>query len=298
MLRGRTATVAAAFAIAAAAVGTAGCGGGSTSSALSLDPVAAAATKTQNAGAARVRLALALSGPNGKSFRVRGTGAIDGTSTEMSFKLGSMLGLMGLHHGGPEGLLARLSHASIKEVALEQNGDYGVYLRLGSLLSSQLPGGQQWIKLDLTTLGKSAGVDLGKLMSASQFQPTDLLSMLKAVGAQVQKVGPATIAGVATTQYRVKIDLAKVLQAKGLTTPLLSRMATKLKAVTENVWVGKDGLVRRVQLAYGSPQAAAHLGMTMDLFDYGARVDIAAPPSSQVFDATQFALQGLGSTLH
>jgi hypothetical protein len=36
--------------------------------------------------------------------------------------------------------------------------------------------------------------------------------------------------------------------------------------------------------------------MAMDLYDYGAQVDIAAPPSSEVFDATQFAQQGLGST--
>jgi hypothetical protein len=35
--------------------------------------------------------------------------------------------------------------------------------------------------------------------------------------------------------------------------------------------------------------------MTMDLYDYGAHVSIAAPPSDQVFDATSFAQQGLGS---
>jgi hypothetical protein len=37
------------------------------------------------------------------------------------------------------------------------------------------------------------------------------------------------------------------------------------------------------------------MAMTMDLFDYGANLSIAAPPSSQVFDATSFAQQGLGS---
>jgi hypothetical protein len=38
--------------------------------------------------------------------------------------------------------------------------------------------------------------------------------------------------------------------------------------------------------------------MTMDLYDYGAHVTIAAPPSSAVFDATQFAQSGLGNSLH
>jgi hypothetical protein len=36
----------------------------------------------------------------------------------------------------------------------------------------------------------------------------------------------------------------------------------------------------------------------MDLYDYGAHVDIAAPSSSQVFDATMLAQQGLSSVTH
>jgi hypothetical protein len=286
MLRGRRAGVAAALAIAAVAAVTAGCGGGSTSSsALRLDPVAAAATKTQNAGAARVRLSMAVTGV-GQRLGMHGAGTIDGTSAEMSFKLGSMAGRLG----------SQLAHVNIKEIALEQDGDYVIYMKLG-FLSSQLPGGKQWIKLDLTKLGKSAGLDLGQLMSGSQLQPNDLLGMLKAEGAKVQKRGPATIDGDATTHYRVKIDLAKALQASGLTSPMLKDIAGRMKTATDDVWIGKDGLVRRVRLAYslGTPSGNAHAVMTMDLYDYGAHVSIAAPPSSEVFDATQLAQSGLGS---
>jgi len=287
MLRGRRAAVAGALATAAVAAVTAGCGGGSTSSALSLDPVAAAATKTQDAGAARIRFALAMSGSqlSGKTIRLHGTGAIDGTSAEVSFRLPSMAAQLGPN-------LGKLGNASLKEVALEEHGDYVMYLRLG-LLASRLPGGKQWVKLDLSKLGKSAGLDLGRLMSGSQLQPSDLLSMLKAEGAKVERLGPATIDGAATTQYRVKIDMAKALQSKGLTSPLLSGIAGKMKTVSESVWVGKDGLVRRIRLAYGLGQPGLHLAMRMDLYDYGAHVTIAAPPSSAVFDATQLAQQGL-----
>jgi hypothetical protein len=287
MLRGRTAAVAAAFAIAAAAAVTAGCGDGSGSQALALDPVAAAATKTQDAGAARVRLTVAVSGQR-RTIRLHGAGAIDGTSSEMSFNLGSMAGQL-----GPR--LAKLEHASMKEVALEENGDYVIYLRL-AFFSSQLPGGKQWIELNLSKLGKSAGLDLGKLMSGGQLQPTDLLSMLEAEGAKVHTLGPATIDGVATTHYRVTVDVAKALQTKGLTSPLLGGIASQMKTVSQNVWIGTDGLVRRIALHSSLPLGRApRLAMRMDLFDYGAHVTIAAPPSSQVFDATQFAQQGLGS---
>jgi hypothetical protein len=297
MLRGRAAAVAAGFAVAATAAVTAGCGG-SSSSALQVDPVAAAATKTQSAGAAHVRFGIVMQ-RQGRVVRLHGAGAIDGTSAEMSFKLGSLLGQAGpAAESIPSGIRAKLSHGSMKEIALEENGDYVIYMRLGSL-SSQLPGGMQWIKLDVSKLGKSAGVDLSKLMSGSELQPTDLLSMLKAEGATVHKLGTATIDGVATTQYHVTIDAAKALQSKGLTGPLLNNAAAQMKTVSETVWIDKDGLVRRVALGYTAPQAdAPKMHMTMDISDYGAPVTIAAPPSSQVFDATQFAQSGLGSTLH
>lgn len=294
MLRGRSAAVAAALAIAAVAAVTAGCGGGSTSSALSLDPVAAAATKTQDAGAARIRFAMVISPQLGKTLRMRGSGAIDGTSAQMSFKLGSMLGQMGLPSS--MGSLAQLQHTTIKEIALEQNGDYVIYMQLG-FLSSQLPGGKQWIKLDVSKLGKAAGLDLGKLMSGTQFQPSDLLGMLTSEGAKIQELGAATVDGVATTHYRVTIDLAKALQSKGLTSPLLNGVTAQMKTATSEVWIGKDGLVRRVKISYNVPHGAKamRMAMTMSLYDYGAHLSIAAPPSSQVFDATMFAQQGLGS---
>jgi hypothetical protein len=284
MLRGRSAAVAAALAIAAAAAVTAGCGGGSTSGALSLDPVAAAATKTQQAGAARVRFVISFSSPlmRAKAFRLRGAGVIDGTSAELNFKLGSMSQQAGLGHG------------SVKEVLLKQSGDYVIYLRL-SLLASKIPGHKQWIKLDLSKLGKAAGVDFGNLMSGSELQPTDLLSVLKGEGADVKKLGSATIDGAATTHYRVTIDTAKELKSKGLMSPLFSRFAAKMKTITENVWIGKTGLVRRLAFAYKLPLGdAPQLAMTMDLYDYGAHVSIAAPPSSRVFDITSFAQKGLG----
>jgi len=292
MLRRRRAALAAGLAVAVAAAVTAGCGGGSTSSALSLDPVAAAATKTQDAGAARIRFAMVISAPQlGKTLRMRGTGAIDGTSAELSFKLGSMLGQMGLPSSA--GGLAQLRDASIKEVALEQNGDYVIYMHLG-LLPSQLPGGKQWIKLDVSKLGKAAGLDVGKLLSGTQFQPSDLLGMLTSEGAKVRQLGPATVDGVATTHYRVTIDLAKVLQSKGLTSPLLSGITAQMKTATAEVWIGKDGLVRRIRVSY-DVHGTGRMAMTMSLYDYGAHLSIAAPPSSQVFDATSFAQQGLGS---
>jgi hypothetical protein len=293
MVRGRRAGIAAALAVVAIAAVTAGCGGGTSSSAIALDPVAAAATKTQSAGAAHLHFAIAIRSPQlrGKTVKVSGSGAIDGTSSELTIPLSSLLTRL------PEGVApniptSQLKHATLKEIAVEQNGDYLVYLNLGAL-SSQLSSGKQWIELNLSKLGKSAGFDLSKLMSGSQFQPGDLLSMLKSEGATVHRVGPATIDGTATTHYRVSVDMAKALQQSGLSSnPALAAAATKMKSLSENVWIGKDGLLRQVRVAYGL--AKTHVGLTMNLSDYGAHLPIAAPPSDSVYDATQLA-QGLGS---
>jgi len=289
MRRGRKAGIAAALAVVAVAAVTAGCGGG-TDSAVSLDPVAAAATKTQDAGAAHVHFAMALKTPQSQgTVKLNASGAIDGTSSELSFNLAPLLLEGGMHL--PLNLTDnQILHAKLKEIALEQSGDYVIYMNLGPL-ASQIPGGKQWIELDLSKLGKSSGLDLNKLMSGAQFQPGDLLSMLKAEGATVHKVGPATIDGAATTHYRVSVNVAKALKQKGLASPALAAAAAKIKNASENVWVGKDGLLRRVQVAYGA--AKTHVAMTMNLSDYGAHVTIAAPPSDSVYDATPLA-QGLG----
>jgi hypothetical protein len=301
MVRGRRAGIVALLVIAAAAVVTAGCGGGSTSSALPLDPVAAAATKSQHAGAARVNLAMTLTSPQlpGKTLHLHATGAIDGSSGELSFNLGSLIRGIGLPSAEmPSATMSQLAHASVKEISLEEDGHYVVYVRLG-FLASQLPGGKQWLKIDLSTLGKSAGIDLGQLMSGSQFQPTDLLGMLRAEGAKIQKVGSAQIGGTATTHYRVTVDVAKALESKRLTSPLLGGLAARMPTIPENVWIDKDGLVRRIEFSYGFAKDGqrANMSMTMNLFDYGAQISIAAPPSSQVFDATQLAQSGIGQSL-
>lgn len=267
MRRGRWFAAAAVAAVAAAVV-SAGCGG---ASALALDPVAAAATKTQQAGAAHIRLALAFRGPR-RNVTVTGLGSIDGASSELT-----------------------LGSGSVREISLEQHGDYLVFLR-APFFAARLPGGKHWIELNLSKLGRAAG--LANLMSGSQVSPGDLLSMLKAEGSKIQKLGSATIDGVATTHYRLTVDLAKAMQAKGLTSPMLAGIAAKLSTIPVDVWIGNDGLLRRIQIALGSSRTRRHLGLRMDLYDYGAHVTIAAPPSTDVFDVTQFAQQRLGTMFH
>jgi hypothetical protein len=211
--------------------------------------------------------------------------------------MGSLIRHMGIPpEAMPNATTTQLMHGSIKEIFLRQNGDFVVYLRVGAL-SSYL-GGKQWIALNLSKLGNAAG--LGQLLSGSQVSPGDLLSMLQAEGTKVRNLGAAKIEGVAATHYRVTVEVAKAMQAKGLASPLLRQAAAKMRAVPADVWISKGGLVRRIRFSFGLARRSAplHLGMTMDIYDYGAHITIAAPPSSDVFDVTQLAQQGISGFSH
>jgi hypothetical protein len=284
MLRGRRAGGAAVCALVATATLVAGCGGGG--HAVALDPVAAAATKTQDAGAARIRYTLGFTVPQlGRTIRINGNGVIDGTSGIANFDLGSAFQGSGLPAG-----------SSVTEIYLKQGADYVIYMQLGAL-AAQIPGGKQWMKLDLSKLGKSAGLDMNQVMSGSQLQPADILSMLKTEGATIRTIGTETLAGAPTTHYRVTIDMAKALAAKGLSSPMLAGLAAQMPTIPEDVWIGSDGLVRRVSLSYAFNEhgKSLRIAMSMDIYDYGVDLTIAAPPSDEVYDATQLAQQGLGT---
>jgi hypothetical protein len=281
MGRGRIGLVAAIAALAAAALVTAGCGGG----ALALDPVAAAATKTQDAGAAKARFSMNMQ-IKGHSIALRGDGIVDGTSADLTFDFGSLFSKLGAHSGAMGGATkSQLAHAQMEEILLKQGSDFIMYIRFPSFMAAQIPGGKQWMELNFSKLGTLHGINFNQLMSGSSMNPSDMLGMLRTEGATITKVGPETIDGVATTHYSAKIDLAKVLQSKGLTSPMLSQFAKNMGTLPEDVWIGsKDGLVRRLGLAFST--AGVSMRMRIDFSDYGMSATITAPPSSDVFDMT------------
>lgn len=291
MDRGRIGLIAAIAALAAAVLVTAGCGGGG---ALSIDPVAAAATKTQNAGAARVRFTMRMNGM-GHSFAFTGKGVMDGTSADMTFDLGSIFRQAGLPASGMgSAQKAKLAHASMREIMVKQNGDFLIYLRFPHFMAEHMPGGKQWVEMDLTKLEARHGVNMSQLMSGSGMNPGDLLGTLESEGAKVTTVGPETIDGAPTTHYSVKIDTAKMLRSKKVTSPYLNGLAKKMPTLPEDVWVGKDGLVRRVALTMKISIFA--MRMTMDMSDYGTHATIAAPPKGDVFDMTSLVAKHMGSS--
>ena len=296
--------VAAAFFAGLLALALAACGGGGSSAPASTpaattqqsatDVLASASEKARSAGSSKIALSVSLPLP-GKTApsTLTGDGAFDYANERgtLNFDVGDLLsGLAGGALGGSSKL----------QLVLDKNVLYLNFPALGQLL-----GGKPWIKLDPAELSKQQGLNLGQLQTIGQSDPSAFLDYLGGV-ASLQRVGTETVRGTETTHYKAEIDFDKVLanapaDAKAGLKATIDQLAqqTGKRSVPVDVWVGNDGLVRKIMLSY--PAVAGSTGspstVTVELYDFGTPVNVTVPPADQVTDFAQIAaLAGMGSS--
>jgi hypothetical protein len=254
----------------ALALVAAGCGSGGS---LALDPVASAADRTLDKGTGRFALQTAFTLPLLGRATVSGEGSFDNAKQAMDVTLN----IHGVGAGMPSSLELRL---------LQQ----AMYVQLEGLpAGGQLPKGKSWVKVDLEGALKKLGVDLANLGGGQS--PTGVLAQLRG-STNTQKVGTETIDGVRTTHYRGTVDVQDALdQATAKERKTLQRLLDEAKAhgvdatsTTFDVWVGDDGLVRRLTQRVGS---VGHLTMTFS--DYGEPVHIEAPGADATVDLSDLS---------
>jgi hypothetical protein len=169
-----------------------------------------------------------------------------------------------------------------------------------------LPSGKKWLKFDLASAGKSAGIDLSSLTQGANQDPTQTLQYLKAAGGNVKRVGTETVRGTSTTHYTATVDFEKVPD----TAPADERAAMRrsiqqiiklsgTKTVPIDVWVGDDGIARRIVSSYGSNVGGEHatVKQRIEMYDFGTKIDVKIPPDDETVDFSQLGdlLQGAGS---
>jgi hypothetical protein len=279
-MRGRWTALAVGLALAGSAAVLTGCGVSRT-----IDPVAAAATKTQSAGSAKLALAVEVTA-GGKTYSVTANGVLGDHAADVTADLSDVLGAAGL--SGTSG--------SAELRFLQEGGDPVVYLS-APFLSSRLPGAPAWIRLDLQQASEAMGKDLNGLLAQAGQNPAQVLDMLRASG-EVVEVGTETVNGESTTHYRATIDLAKAADQLGPDAQAMLKRLSAAGAPTTfpvDVWIGDDGLVRRVVLdeSFSANGQSGGAKVTLDLSDYGTPVDVTAPPSADTLDLTGLASQAL-----
>src|SRR5262249_26833740 len=159
----------------------------------SVDPVASAATKSEQAGGYQVAMTVTTSTGGAQQIAMTGRGTFGQDEGELEVTLA---GLMGSVLGGLSG--GSGTDATMKAVYLTEDGDPVVYMNLG-FLSSFLPGGKPWVRLDIAKAGKTAGVDLSQLLGGAGQNPSDWLGLLESQG-DFSEAGRETLDGVDATR--------------------------------------------------------------------------------------------------
>ena len=144
------------------------------------------------------------------------------------------------------------------EVVYAGGALYARFSGLAGLLPGLATGGRDWLRVDLGADGEA----LGEYLDLGGGDPTRLLETLEAAGA-FDEVGSEGVRGVETTRYHGTVASSRV-----------------------DVWVGADGLVRRVAVSDGEGT-----DVRLELFDFGADVEIERPPADDVAELGDF-LQG------
>ncbi len=149
------------------------------------------------------------------------------------------------------------------------------YIRVGDLIGgvgSALLGGKEWISMDLSALGGD---------SPAGANPANLLAMLRGI-ADVEEVGTESIRGNQTTHYTGRINMSKAIGAAP------SADKKQVSSVFENlsnefpvdVWVDEQG--RTVKLSTNGGGSENNFSFSLEFFDFGADLNISAPPASDV----------------
>jgi hypothetical protein len=159
------------------------------------------------------------------------------------------------------------------------------YIDLGDLAdeAGELTDGKRWLKLDLSGLTGMLG---DGAVSSESSNPVDGLDALRSVSSDVTEVGSETLRGVETTHYRATIDVAKALaDAPAGARDLLDRAATP--TIPVEVWLDAQGRVRKYTMQVDGTSVGTEgstVAVTYEFFDFGAPVDVGAPPADEVAD--------------
>jgi hypothetical protein len=261
----------------------------------SFSPIQHAVTKSSKATSEKLSFTLTISSsdkalPTGE-FMIGGTGMIDNRhkTAQVTVDLGALASALGGVAGGtvPQKI----------DVRLVKNTVYAYIPAVAKTVTA----GKTWLKLDATSVSSNTNVNPKQLQT--QLNPTKALASLNKA-ARVKKLGSTKVKGSPATHYQIQVDAAHAvasLPKDQRAQALKSIQQSGLKTLPLDVYVGKSGYLRRIEtklagLKTGQGSSPVTLKATLDLFDYGAKVAVHAPPAAKVADAGKLlakALSGL-----
>jgi hypothetical protein len=229
---------------------------------------------------------------DGEPFEMTSTGVFTGTQARMEMDFGELLPGQAageeLPPGFDEPMVVVVDRAT-------------TYMRMPML--DALTGTSGWLSMTPEDLGLASDA-LGMGFGASN-NPAQMLEALRGISDDIEALGTEEVRGEPTTRYRVVVDLQRALAQvpEALRPQVEAQLGALGGTLPMEVWLGDDGLARRISLdmmellAKASAESGQKLqggSMVMEFFDYGADVEIDVPDAD---DTTRFldvmgALQG------
>jgi hypothetical protein len=139
--------------------------------------------------------------------------------------------------------------------------------------------GKKWLKLDPQVFG--GGGEIG------QSDPNGSLDALKGAKGDVKRVGSEKVRGTSTMRYRVAIDAEQAVNSapeEQRDEVRNSIAALGSRTIPADVWVDGKGRLRKVRLRVAASASKTKGSVAFEYFDLGARVNVEAPPASEVVD--------------
>jgi hypothetical protein len=288
-MMGAKARVIGAAAVAAAALAAAGCTGSTGGT------VAAGATATGQSGAVTGANAAAMSLVSDVMNKAQAAGTVRMQGTVTTATTGTM-DVSGEEQYSPSvemSMSTQIQGQSLSEVLIGTT----FYMDYPALAAEM--GGKPWGEIDLAKAGGALGSLSSLANTARNYNPTTQLQALIASG-RVADVGTQTVDGQQTTHYQGKLTVSQMAaQISGLTSAQLSTLKETLQAsgITYelvDLFVPSSGLP--VEVKYVSQSPGGQVSTDLHLSDWGAPVQIGAPPASQVFDLTSRLASSQAST--
>jgi hypothetical protein len=164
----------------------------------------------------------------------------------------------------------------------------------GGTLEQRIVDGQMYLTVP-TQPGffQIALADLVGTQLESAADPAGALDALEGLSGAVEEVGSEQVRGEPTTHYRGTLDPAVALEKMG--GALLDAAGPALadvEALPFEVWIDDDGRLRRFTVTAELPASPQTGGVpvtsttTLELYDFGADVQVEAPPADEVRDGT------------
>jgi hypothetical protein len=220
------------------------------------NPVLSAAKKSSTAESTKLQIQMTTNIPGKATTVLSGSGATSGRNVTLDVST-TVAG----------------QRIPMNAIGVVENGSYVMYMR--SPVFSTLPQGKSWLRIDLQAQGANVGLDFGSLIG--QAETLAPLARERVVGRQ-------------TTRYRAVVDLRRAARAVPAYRKQLESVeqatGVRLGRVTQDVWVGADGRIRRLRTTTPTAVqgARATTVQTVTFLAYDVPVAINVPPASKVFD--------------